>query len=136
MYTATLAIDNNILATQAVNLQTEMNVRELMEATFVLLQTAQNPDPFKFTLEYYGYDYFQGVTNYLGYFIVSIGTYASTANGYWDLYVNGQASTVGIDTYLVQPNDKIELKWITTPPTPTTMAARMHQAKARRAQTT
>jgi Domain of unknown function (DUF4430) len=135
MYTATLAIDNNILSAQTVSLQTEMNVRELIEATFVQLQTAQHPDPFKFTIEYYGYDYYQGILNYLGYFIVSINQYASTPSAYWDLYVNGKSSQIGMDSYLIQPNDQIELKWIITPPVPASMAARIQRVKARRAQT-
>jgi hypothetical protein len=134
MYTATLAIDNNILNPQTVNLSTEMSVRELIEATFVQLQTAQNPDPFKFTIDYFGYDYYQGVTSYLGYFIVSIGNYISSANTYWDLYVNGQPSQIGMDSRLVQPGDQVLLKWITTPPPPASMAARIQRVKARRAQ--
>jgi uncharacterized protein DUF4430 len=133
MYNASLAIDN-VLTPQAVALQAELTARELVEAVFVQLQTDQNPDPFKFTISYYGYDHYQGVTSYLGYFIVSINQYVTGATNYWDLYVNGKASMVGMDSYLVQPNDQIELKWITVPASGQGVAARVQRVQARRAQ--
>jgi hypothetical protein len=132
MYTATLAIDN-ILNQTAVNLQTEMTAREFFEAAFVQLQTDQNPDPFKFTIDYFGYDHYQGVTSYLGYFIVSIDQYVTSANNYWDLYVNGNPSQVGMDSYLVRPNDQVELKWITVGPEAQGVAAqRVHTRRQNR----
>jgi hypothetical protein len=119
MYTASLTIDN-ILPVTTVALQAELTVRELLEAAFVQLQTSAQPDPFVFTIDYYGYDYFQGDTSYLGYFIVSIGTkggqtYASGANSYWELLVNGTPSDVGMDSRLVKPNDQVRLEWYTPP---------------------
>jgi hypothetical protein len=131
MYTATLAIDN-ILTPQTISLQAELTVRELVEAVFVQLQTAKNPDPFKFTIDYFGYDHYQGVTSYLGYFIVSINNYVTGANNYWDLYVNGAASLVGMDSYLVQPNDRIELKWITIPANAPGVSHQVQRVQARR----
>jgi hypothetical protein len=132
MYTATLEIDN-ILPAQTVNLTAELTARELIEATFVQLQTDQNPDPFKFTIDYFGYDHYQGVTSYLGYFIVSINQYVTGANNYWDLYVNGNPSQVGMDSYLVQPNDQIELKWIPVAAGAQGAAAHVQRVHARRA---
>lgn len=119
MYAATLTIDN-ILPATTVSLQAELTVRELIEAAFIQLQTANQPDPFVFTIDYYGYDYFQGDTSYLGYFIVSIGTkggqtYASSPNSYWELLVNGTPSDVGMDSRLVKPNDQVRLEWYTPP---------------------
>ncbi|SRR5258708_31531560 len=105
MYTATLAIDN-ILTPQTLSLQAEVTARELVEATFIQLQTDKNPDPFKFTIDYFGYDHYQGVTSYLGYFNVSVNQFVTDANNYWDLYVDGKPSQVGTDSYLVQPNDQ------------------------------
>ncbi len=131
MYTATLAIDNILKAT-ALNLQTEMTARELIEGAFVQLQTDQNPDPFKFTIDYFGYDHYQGVTSYLGYFIVSIDQYVTGANNYWDLYVNGNPSQVGLDSYLVQPNDQIELRWIAVGPEAQGVAAHVQRVQTRR----
>ena len=132
MYTATLAIDN-ILPAQTVNLQAELTARELVEATFVQLQTNQHPDPFNFTIGYFGYDHYQGVTSYLGYFIVSINQFVTGANNYWDLYINGNPSQIGMDSYLVQPNDQVELKWITVPPSAQGVAAQVQRVQARRA---
>jgi hypothetical protein len=131
MYTATLAIDNILNAT-ALNLQTEMTARELIEAAFVQLQTDQNPDPFKFTIDYFGYDHYQGITSYLGYFIVSINQYVTGANNYWDLYVNGNPSQVGMDSYLVQPNDQVALKWIAVGPGAQGVAAHVQRVHTRR----
>jgi hypothetical protein len=37
----------------------------LVEAAFVQLQSAKPPDPFKFTIDYFGYDHFQRVTSFL-----------------------------------------------------------------------
>jgi hypothetical protein len=131
MYSVTLAIDN-VLTPQTISLQAELTARELVEAAFVQLQTDKNPDPFKFTIDYFGYDHFQGVTSYLGYFIVSIDSYVTNANNYWDLYVNGTASLVGMDSYLVQPNDKIELKWITIAANAPSVAHQVQRVQARR----
>jgi Domain of unknown function (DUF4430) len=132
MYTASLAIDNSILAPLAISLPAELTARELIEAAFIQLQTDAAPDPFKLTLTYYGYDHFQGVTTYLGYFIVSINQYVSDASHYWDLFVNGQTSPVGIDSYLVRANDQVQLKWITVPPPTPRSTERVHRVNARR----
>lgn len=131
MYSATLAIDN-ILKPQTIALQSEITARELVERTFVQLQTDQTPDPFKFTIDYFGYDHYQGVTSYLGYFIVSVDKYVSGPAAYWDLYVNGKASQVGMDSYLVQPNDDIELKWISIPTDSQGVGGRVQRVQARR----
>jgi hypothetical protein len=48
---------------------------------------------------------------------VSIDQYVTGAGNYWDLYVNGKPSPIGMDLYLVQPIDAIEPKWITVPAT-------------------
>jgi hypothetical protein len=109
-----------------------MNVRELVEATFVQLQSDALHDPFNFTIDYYGFDFFGGVSSYLGYFVVSIGKYASDANNFWDLYVNGKPAGVGIDSYAVQAGDNVELKWMPTAKMNKEMAARMERVRARR----
>jgi hypothetical protein len=134
MYTATLSIDH-VLGATAVPLATEMSVRALIEAAFVQLQTDSQPDPFYFNIEYYGYDHFQGVTTYLGYFIVSIGnsktTYANGSDNYWELLINGKPADVGMDSLLVKPNDQIVLKWMAATGS-SSAAARFHRARARR----
>jgi hypothetical protein len=110
MFTATFAI-GTILDPQTVNLQSEISARELMEETYVQLQTAAAPDPFDYTLEYYGYS--QAGFGYLGYEIEDIDGNVNGANGsYWVFNVNGTAASVGIDSYMVQPNDAIELQYV------------------------
>lgn len=131
MYTATLAIDN-VLSPQTIDLQSEVTARELIEAAFVQLQTDASPDPFKFTIDYFGYDHFQGVSSYLGYFIVSINQYASGLNNYWDLFVNNNPSPLGMDSYLVQPNDLIELKWMPSTAAAKGVGARIQAVRMRR----
>jgi hypothetical protein len=80
------------------------------------LQTDVNPDPFTLMIGYYGYDHYQVVTTYLGYFIVSIGQaakqYVSDANNYWNLKINGKISEDGMDSVLIEPNTKVHLKWL------------------------
>jgi hypothetical protein len=134
MYTATLTIDN-VVPTQTISLQSEMNVREFIEAAFVQLQSVTNLDPFKFTIDYFGYDYYGGNTSYLGYGVVSIGKYVSDSTNYWDLYINGKVSTLGIDSYLVQAGDRIEYKFVPVSAAATSAAARMHQFREQRAST-
>jgi hypothetical protein len=138
MYTATLTIDN-ILDPTPINLQSEMTARELIEAAFVQLQTGATPDPFTITIAYYGYDYYNGVTTYLGYFIVSMsitqGTtkkvYASGADSYWELFVSDTMSQEGMDSVLVEPNDRIALRWITPPVDDKQAATRLQRVLAR-----
>lgn len=134
MYTATLAIDN-ILNPTAVNLQTEMTAREFIEAAFVRLQTDASPDPFTLTIAYYGYDHYQGVTTYLGYFIVSIAQgnnkYVSDSNNYWELEINGQISQDGMDSVLVEPNTQVHLKWYSIPKADQKATARLQRIQAR-----
>jgi hypothetical protein len=119
MYSATLAIDN-ILDTTSVPLATEMTRVNSSKQPSSNCKPDANPDPFTLTIAYYGYDHYNGVTTYLGYFIVSInqttsqGTkkYASDANNYWELFVNGNPSTDGMDSVLVEPGDQVEFKWV------------------------
>ena len=106
----------------------------------LMVQTDANPDPFTLTIAYYGYDHYNGVTTYLGYFIVSInqttsqGTkkYASDANNYWELFVNGNPSTDGMDSVLVEPGDQVEFKWVPAGPAAKQPAARLQRVLARR----
>jgi hypothetical protein len=135
MYTATLAIDQ-IVPTTTVSLQSEMTVRQFIETAFVQLQTKSNPDPFRLTIDYFGYDYYQGDTSYLGYFIVSIdqGTqvYASGSSNYWELFVSGQPCDLGIDSRLVQPGDQVELRWLPCAAPADEMSTRTRRVQQRR----
>jgi len=132
-YTATLAIDN-VISAQTLSLRGELTIRELIEEVFVQLQTDAVPDPFKLTVEYYGYDHFQGNKSYLGYFIVSVDKYISDMTHYWDVLVNDKPASLGIDSYLVQPGDRVELKFVAVSAAAPAAAERLKRIHARRAQ--
>lgn len=133
MYAATLTIDNVLTSPQTVSLQAEITARGLIEAVFVQLQSDDVYDPFSFTIDYFGYDYYQGVTTYLGYNIVSIGQYVSNAQNYWALFINGAPASTGIDSYFVQPGDQLELKWLAAPAAGHPASARAQRVTERRA---
>lgn len=113
MFSATLSIGQGILAPTSVPLPTEMSARHFIEAAFGELQTAQNLDPFTITLEYYGFDNFQGNKAYLGYMLVCVSknqqSYPANSQRYWEVFVNGNPSCCGIDSLLVKPGDKVFL---------------------------
>jgi Domain of unknown function (DUF4430) len=88
-----------------------MSVREILEAAFVENQTNTTPDPFLYTLEYYGYSTDPSFPGYLGYELESINSLTTTANFYWSLAVNGAASLTGIDTTFPSPGSTITLTY-------------------------
>ena len=128
-----LTIDNVLTSPQTVSLQAEITARGLIEAVFVQLQSDDVYDPFSFTIDYFGYDYYQGVTTYLGYNIVSIGQYVSNAQNYWALFINGAPASTGIDSYFVQPGDQLELKWLAASAAGHSASARAQRVTERRA---
>ncbi len=60
------------LFNQAVPFEWELDVKQIMERAFVLAQTTAAPDPFVYTVEYYGYSEAAQFPGYLGYEIESI----------------------------------------------------------------
>lgn len=48
----------------------------------------------------------------LGIFIESIGGIKNNNDSYWQYWVNNQYSTKGVSSYVIQPNDVIEFKFI------------------------
>jgi len=113
-----------------------------MEAAFVLNQPtgaagATNPDPFLYTVEFYGYSESAQFPGYLGYEIESIGLKKdamkpSNDQYYWELSVNTVPSTAGPDTNFPGPGSTVQ--WTYTAITPATpLAARTQVVHARRA---
>jgi hypothetical protein len=131
MYTASLTIDHVIPKT-TIALASEVNVRQLIEMAFVQLQSGNLLDPFRFTIDYFGYDYFEGNTSYLGYGIVGINDYVSNDQNYWELCIGGRPSKKGMDSYFVRANDDVELKWLPVSAGTESAAARIHSAMLRR----
>jgi hypothetical protein len=91
----------------------EMDVRAVMERAFVLMQTANNHDPFVYALHYYGYSKDPNFPGFLGYELEQIGDKASNAKFYWKLLIDNQASSLGADTALPGPGSTV--RWEYTP---------------------
>src|SRR5271155_405096 len=95
------AIDSNNsqLFEYVVPFRIGITARQVLEEAFALNQTSATPDPFVFTLEYFGYSESAPFPGYLGYEIESIAGLANIAGKfYWDLLVNGVPSSSGADT--------------------------------------
>ncbi len=84
-----------------------ITVRQAMEHAFVQEQTPLHPDPFHFTIEYYGYSDIVGFPGYLGYEIASINGLANTGEYYWDLLLNDIIVTTGADTTFPNPGSTV-----------------------------
>jgi hypothetical protein len=98
-----------------------ISARQALEVAFCLNQTAAKPDPFTFTLEYFGYSEAAQFPGFLGYEVESIGGFANSSTAYWELKVNGQVANTGADT--TYPNPGGTVRWVFTPITPAPAAA-------------
>lgn len=114
------AIDENgqKLIDASVPFSLGMDVQQVMEAAFVVAQKTATPDPFLYTVEFYGYSEVAAFPGYLGYEIESIGTKAtglkpSNSQFYWKLSLNGIDSNTGADTTFPGPGSIV--LWIYTP---------------------
>ncbi len=47
----------------------------------------------------------------IGYFVDEINGIKNTSNAYWFYYLNGSRANVGISSYVLKPNDKVEWKF-------------------------
>jgi hypothetical protein len=105
------AIDHKgrLLLEQAVVFRIGITAREVLEEGFVLGQTSTDPDPFVYTLQYFGYSESAAYPGYLGYEVESICQYANSPDFFWDLLVNGQPAASGADT--TYPNPGSEVTW-------------------------
>ncbi|MHA6908138.1 DUF4430 domain-containing protein [Ralstonia pseudosolanacearum] len=104
---------NNRLFSYQVGFAFEINVQQLLQLAFVNAQSASQPDPFSYTLEYYGYSQSAQYPGYLGYELESINAFDADANHYWALAVNGQPSPSGIDTTFPNPGATVTLTYQT-----------------------
>ena len=127
------AIDNdsNQLFSYSVPFEFEINVQQLLERAFVLEQTTSNPDPFVYTVEYFGYSEFEGFPGYLGYEIERIQDLSSNDDFFWQLQVNGAVSSTGADTTF--PNPGATVTWQYTSTSAPGLHARTKAIHARRA---
>lgn len=116
----------------AVPFSFEIDVIQIMEKAFVLSQTGQNPDPFLYTVEYYGYSEAAQYPGYLGYEIESILGKPTNQQLYWALSVNGISSTTGADTTLPSPGSKVTWTYTPIPQNPANLTARTRVVHSRR----
>ncbi len=136
MYAATLSIEP-FLSPVSIPLSAEMSVRTLVETAFVIQQCPKITDPFTLTIAFYGYDYSFGDKAYLGYLVVSISqggtTYANSATNYWELFIDGCPSMVGMDSVMVKPGMNIEFRYVAVGSTDSHLSkrvARIHGPKS------
>jgi hypothetical protein len=130
------AVDNqnNQLFAYTVPFRFEMTAREALESAFMLAQTSAQPDPFVFTLEYFGYSESQQFPGYLGYEIESIGQFANTAAFYWDLLIDGVSSSHGADTTFPGPGSTVTWQYTAVPSPSSAVSQRASTVQSRRAQ--
>jgi hypothetical protein len=93
----------------------EITARKALEYAFAVAQqtaSESDPDPFVFTLEYYGYSKSRKFPGYLGYEVESIGNFANGGGSYWDLLLDDVPSSHGADTTFPGPGSTV--KWVYT----------------------
>lgn len=115
------AVDNNgkQLFQYSVPFQFNMNARQALETAFAIAQSVANPDPFVFTLEYFGYSEYAQYAGYLGYEIESIGVngdvLANNTQFFWELLLNGIESPSGADTTHPLPGSTVAWRYTAMP---------------------
>ena len=102
-----------VLFAQLVPFEWELDVKQIMERAFVLAQTTATPDPFLFTVGYFGYSEAARFPGYLGYEIESICGKSTNQQFYWALLINGVLSSEGADS--MQPGPGSTVVWQYTP---------------------
>jgi hypothetical protein len=133
------AVDNNNveLFNFSVPYDFEVSVKQVLERAFIAGQTPATPDPFLYTLEYYGYSESAQFPGYLGYEIESIGTKANgqlqnTGQFFWELNINDVPSSDGADTTFPSPGSVVLWKYVPVPPMPHQVPGRAGVVHSRR----
>jgi hypothetical protein len=103
--------NGNKIFSYEVDFDWEINVEQILERAFVEQQSAEKPDPFTYTVEYYGYSQSAEFPGYLGYELESIGGLNTGSDFYWSLLVNSQPSPAGIDTTFPNPGSTVTLRY-------------------------
>src|SRR5580693_5908353 len=110
-----------------------MTARQVLEQAFVLGQTAAKPDPFVYTLQFFGYSESAQFPGYLGYEIESIGGLMNNSQFFWDLLIDGVSSSSGADTTFPNPGGTITWQYTAIPAPPAVIATRSDVLHSRRA---
>jgi hypothetical protein len=103
-----------VIFTKDVPFEFEMNVIQLMERAFVLAQTVKTPDPFQYTLQYYGYSKTPGFPGYLGYEIEQVNGLPpvdAQSDYYWALWIDNQLCLEGAGTIRPDFGSTVSLRY-------------------------
>jgi len=95
-----------------VELTSRLSVQSLLDKTFIEHQRPKRPDPFNFTVSYFGYSKNKKFPGYLGYEIDSIEDFKSSVSAYWSVSINSIPASHGIDTTFPGPGDTVTLRFI------------------------
>lgn len=121
------------LFNQTVPFEWELDVKQIMERAFVLAQTTTTPDPFLYTVEYYGYSEAAQFPGYLGYEIESICGKSNNRQFYWALLINGVPSSEGADSMQPGPGSTVLWQFSPIPANQQELAPRTRAVHLRRA---
>jgi Domain of unknown function (DUF4430) len=110
-----------------------MTARQVLEQAFVLGQTAAQPDPFVYSLQFFGYSESVQFPGYLGYEIESIGGPTNSSQFFWDLLIDGVPSSSGADTTYPNPGATVTWQYTAVPAPPAAIATRSDVLHSRRA---
>jgi hypothetical protein len=125
--------DGSVMLDQSVPFTVGMTAREVLERAFLMAQDSDTPDPFVFTLRYYGYSQSPQFPGYLGYEIESIGQHGNSPQFFWDLLVDGVPSSTGADTTRPRPGATVAWQYTPVPATPAAVGTRAAHIQGRRA---
>jgi hypothetical protein len=93
----------------------EVSVKQILERAFILGQTPAKPDPFLYTLEYFGYSESLQFPGYLGYELERISGLSNDAQYFWSLWINDVASPSGAETTYPGPGSAVLWKYTPLP---------------------
>jgi hypothetical protein len=128
------AVDNNSnkLFEYAVPFRPEMTARDVLELAFVMGQKSK-PDPFVYTLQYYGYSESTQFPGYLGYELESLAGLSNTSGFFWDLLVDGVSAKSGCDTTFPGPGAEVTWQYCSIPAAPASVPRRAALFQSRQA---
>ena len=110
---------DNVLFEYVVPFEFGIDAKQLLERAFVLAQAPAKPDPFVYSVEYYGYSQSAQFPGYLGYEIEAIAGLQNGAQYYWDLILDGVSSASGADTTYPSPGGTVVWQYTPVPQQPT-----------------
>lgn len=119
-----------LLFQQTVPFTQGMTVRNVMEQAFLMSQSAATPDPFEYTVTYYGQS--QSGFGFLGYEVESLCHLPNNAQNFWELFVNGVASQTGEDTTYPPAGSNVNWSYTAITAHPAKAKTRVHEVHSRR----